>query len=255
MDRLTSLKLAFPYLEKDMCELFLYDKSHARGYLGCSILGHPCDRLLWYHCKRISAPEPQIKTAQEVKKTLKKFLRFQVGYKLEELIIELLKKSHCSVAYEQEEISFLKGKVKGHIDGIIHESPLGYGRHYYNYVLEIKSMNDQRFKLLQKKKVKEGFPEYWAQCQLYMKGIKLNQALFLAINKNTCEIYHEIIPYNKKDAEGLLLKAQRIFEYDSEPSIFTQPGRKIPLVCSGCDYFDHCYKETIKDEKEHNLST
>jgi hypothetical protein len=115
-------------------------------------------------------------------------------------------------------------------------------------------MNDQRFKLLLKKKVKEGFPDYWAQCQLYMKGMELENTLFLAINKNTCEIYREIIPYNEKDAEGLLLKAQRIFEYDSEPSIFTQAGRKVPLVCSGCDYFDHCYKETIENETKHNIS-
>lgn len=248
----------FDDLKKNLCESLIDKENKPRGYLGCSLMGHPCDRLLWYQYKGIVAPAPRVDTPEDINKLSKKLLRFKLGHLIEDLLITLLDTKEEDGFYifnKQAEISLLDGKLKGHIDGLIRHkdsiAPWAVDVH----VLEIKSMNDQRFKLLQKKKVKQGFPEYWSQCQLYMKGMGFDQALLFAINKNTCEIYHEVIPYNEKDVEGLLLKAQRIFEYDSEPSIFTQPGRKIPLVCAGCDYFDHCYKETITDEKEHNLST
>jgi hypothetical protein len=242
----------FVDIEKYICKELFSSKEKPRDYLGCSLIGHPCDRLLWYQYKGIEAPLPRMDSGEDINKLLKKLLRFKLGHLIEDLIITYLNNVGCEVSSQQTEVSFLNGKVKGHIDGIVQEDQAENIK--LPLLLEIKSMNDQRFKLLNKKRVKEAFPDYWAQCQLYMKGTRCNRAVFLSFNKNTCELYKEIISYNEKDAEGLLLKAQRIFEYDSEPSIFTQPGRKVPLVCSGCDYFDHCYKETIENETNHDIS-
>ena len=250
----------FDNLKKILSDSLSNEEREPREYLGCSLLGHPCDRLLWYTYKGTIPPTPQNNTDNDVDKTLKKFLRFKLGHLLENLLIAELKNALFVVNRTQEEIQLLDGKVKGHIDGIIY---LKMAFSDIPYLLEIKSMNDQRFKILQKKGVKEGFPDYWAQCQLYMKGLRidafadqhLNNALFLAINKNTCEIHHETIPYNEKDADGLLIKAYRIFLYESEPPRFTQSGRKVPLICSGCDFFEHCYKETEIDETKYDIST
>lgn len=216
---------------------FLSSGKERRNYLGCSILGHPCDRYLWLNWKGVEPPPPSLNTHDEINKLTKQQIRFEIGHVLEDHLIQLLNKIGYLIIDKQKSISLLEGQIKGHIDGII------FDPHRNKYVLEIKTMNDQRYKTLIKNKVKNGFPEYWSQCQAYMKGLDIHQALFLALNKNTGEIYKEVISYNAKDAQGLMLKAHRIFEYEWEPPIYNEIEGRKPMVCYGCDFQSRCYKE------------
>lgn len=214
---------------------FLYSSKERREYLGCSILGHPCDRYLWYNWKGVEPPPPSLHTHDEINKLTKQQIRFEIGHVLEDHLIHLMNKIGYLIIDKQKSVSLLDGAIKGHIDGVIFDT------HRNKYVLEIKTMNDQRYKTLVKKKVKNGFPEYWSQCQAYMKGLEIEQTLFIALNKNTGELYKEIIYYNSQDADGLLLKAQRIFQYETEPSVYNEIVGRKPMVCHGCDFFWHCY--------------
>lgn len=216
---------------------FLYSSKEKRKYLGCSILGHPCDRYLWYNWKGVEPPLPILNTNDDINKLTKQQIRFEIGHILEDHLIQLMGKIGYFIIDKQKAVGLLNGNIKGHVDGIIFDSQRN------KYVLEIKTMNEHRFKSLIKKRVKNGFPEYWSQCQAYMKGLDIEQTLFIAINKNTGELYKEIIYYNSQDADGLLLKAQRIFQYEDVPPVYNEIEGRKPMVCYGCDFQSHCYKE------------
>ncbi len=60
-------------------------------------------------------------------------------------------------------------------------------------LLEIKSMNDGRFKSFEKKGVKLAHPDYYDQVQLGMKLSGFDETLFVAYNKNSSKYWAEVV--------------------------------------------------------------
>ncbi|GAO97662.1 hypothetical protein Cva_00298 [Caedimonas varicaedens] len=104
-----------------------------RGYLGCSIIGHPCDRYIWlqkYGDLTLEIP-------------FRKQRIFERGMIEESRIFSLLSKvDRWTIEKIQHPVQ--KGILKGNIDAII-----GY-EDGTRYILEIKTMNDEAFKELRK---------------------------------------------------------------------------------------------------------
>ena len=150
-----------------------------------------------------------------------------------------LKVAHYGMPDEiqEEYIGFAK-HAKGHSDGRVKgvvEDP------EVEHILEVKTMKESKFKNLCKEGVKRECPEYFAQCQRYMRGSGLKWALFIAVNKNTSHLYIERVKYNDSIAQELARKEHLIIMSDI-----------VPYSDYAKDYYkcDICYvKEVCKGER------
>lgn len=211
----------------------IYDFHHDsqdgnRPHLGCSVIGAECERYLWLTFRHaLWADHPG------------RIVRLFKRGKLEEAIFETeLKKIGCKVIMgddvgNQFRVSWHGGHFAGTIDGVISglvEAPRA------QHILEIKTINDKGYKQLERKGLENARINYFAQCQLYMKGQNLKHCLFLATNKNTDEIYMERVKYNSKVAKYYLQRAKNIIE-------MTRPPERRPddQTCKWCEYKQLCH--------------
>lgn len=197
-----------------------------RGYIGCSIIGHPCDRFIWLN-KYGTLPSEG---------TLQKERIFERGRLEEERIFGLIRKlKNISILSTQEEMH--NSVLQGSCDGILRDAD------GTSYILEIKTMHNEAFKTLSKKGLYKSNSLYWAQCQAYMHlSGTIRKTIFLGINKNDEAMYEERIDYDPIVGEGLLAKAQRISDTPSAPEGIKNRGKK-PQACFWCRFHQQCYGE------------
>jgi hypothetical protein len=200
----------------------------SRGYLGCSTIGHACDRYIWlnkYGEMEITIP-------------FRKQRIFERGSLEESRILSLLGKVE-NWTIESIQHPLQKGILSGNVDAVI-KDPDGT-----RYILEIKTMNDKAFKELKKHGVKKVQFGYWVQCQTYLylsEGI--NAALFLVVNKNDESMYEEVIYLDPSVGETFLAKAIRIDEQKEMP-LGLMAFEKKPLPCFGCSFERFCYGSAL----------
>lgn len=157
------------------------DAEPQRGYLGASIIGHDCDRYLWYTFRAC------------VKRDFsgRIYRLFQTGNLAESRFVAELEGIGCEVvshdeAGKQIEVLAIGGHFSGHLDGMalgVPEAPKSW------HVCEFKTHNDKSFGALQKAGVQKSKPLHYAQMMVYMGLTKVDRALYLAMNKDTDEIY------------------------------------------------------------------
>ena len=162
-----------------------------RPYMGISMIGHECPRYLWL----------MFRWAVREKFSGRMLRLFRRGQLEEIQFTDDLKRIGCIVTHtgdDQFEVSF-GGWVRGHLDGIIEcglpEAPKK------RHVLECKTHNTKSFKELKEKGVKEAKPMHWAQMQCYMLGAKIDRALYMAICKETDELYAERVHLDENAAQ------------------------------------------------------
>ena len=206
-----------------LLELFkkLSIKQKPRGYIGCSVIEHPCNRYIWFtKNEKVIIPFKQRRI-------------FERGILEEERIIKLIKETEeFSILNEQYFVS--KYPLEGHIDAVI------MSKEGFKYILEIKTMNEMNFKRLIKLNCNLAFPNYYGQCQCYMFLSNIHKAILIAVNKNTEEIYEELIEFNKYYAECLLCKAITIHQYENLPEGLLN---KKQSECYYCNFKEICYGE------------
>ena len=173
-----------------------------RTYLGSSRLGHPCERALQFEFAGAPKDEGQEFSGQTLR-------IFEIGHALEDLAIRWLRVAGFDLYTrkgnrpdgEQFGFSVAGGRIRGHVDGIIAAGPqsLGIG---VPALWECKTMNAKNWRETVTKGVGLAKPVYAAQIVLYqaymeaqVPGIAENPALFTAINKDTAELHHELVPF------------------------------------------------------------
>lgn len=215
---------------KDVIE-HAVEKNRGR-YVGASSIGHPCERKIWYQYKDYK---------QENSAKLK--LTFDLGHRIESLILDYLEKSDIRVRRPLEsnnnlfcaDLDFTT--FSGHMDAIIEIPDKGIIA-----VLDIKTAKASSFQKFVKHGLREWNMQYYAQLQAYMgmTGIKL--AVLLALNKDTSDLHEEWFRFDSSYYEELRTKAMRIAEDDEVP-----PERinKNPCfyLCSMCGYKKVCHSE------------
>ena len=213
-----------------------------RPHLGASQIGNPCHRALWYSFRWASPPDFSTKNLAGDRGG--RMLRlFERGQREEVWIIEELRaigvEVHCSYSEDGEEIQYrfehLGGHFGGSVDGVVRgikEAVLLW------FLLEVKTAKDSSWKKTQKIGVQAANPVHYAQMQVYMRAIELNQAFYVCVNKNDDHIYTEIIYYDPKAAESEFTKAEKVIAA-KEPlaKISDNPAW---FECKLCDYRPHC---------------
>jgi hypothetical protein len=219
-----------------------------RKYLGASRLGHPCGRALQYEYMGSGNGESSNLSGQ--------ILRiFAAGHLFEELAVRWLRLAGFELLTEDangEQFGFkaLEGRIAGHVDGVIRSAPSHLGIDC-PALWEAKSMNNRSWKETVKKGVVLSKPLYAAQVALYQaymepvfSRVSQNPCLFTAVNKDTSEIYHELIPFDGALAQRMSDKAVNIIRA-------TEAGELLPrsfsskewFECKTCPYQQKCWGE------------
>ena len=134
-----------------------------------------------------------------------------------------------------EQYAFSDGPIAGHADGIITGGPdLGFE---YPVLWEAKGLNDRSWNQIVKSGLRAASPIYYGQANLYMGYLDLSACLFSALNKNTSELYHELIPINLAEAQRLVDLAVDIVRGWLPPRL----GIASTRVCGYCQFQSLCW--------------
>jgi len=163
--------------------------------IGASAIGEECRRRTWYDYRWASPME------EFEGRTIRIFRRGDVE---EDLVVKDLESAGIHVmpldpnTMKQWEFTNENGHFVAKLDGIaqnVPEAPKTW------HSLEVKSMNEKRFKALVKKGLESAEPKYYWQCiaGMHFSGktneSRLTRCLFIAVNKNNEEIFVERLKY------------------------------------------------------------
>jgi hypothetical protein len=211
----------------------LIDKYHEakaekpRGHMGCSLLGHPCERWLWLSFRWAV-----------IEKFEGRILRlFRRGQMEEATIINDLRAIGIEIDNSQSRVNF-GSHVSGSLDGIIEagvpEAPKK------RHVAEFKTHSKKSFDDVAKNGVEKSKPLHFIQMQTYMHGTGIDRALYVAICKDDDRIYTERVRYDREVAEKAIARGQRIALANRvPPPISTDPTW---FQCRFCPAHSFCHK-------------
>lgn len=209
-----------------------------RTYLGASRLGHACERALQFEF----AGAPRDEGADFGGQTLR---IFEIGHHLEDLAIRWLRGAGLDLYTrkgnrpdgEQFGFSVAGGRIRGHVDGIIASAPAPFGIGV-PALWECKTMNAKNWRACVKDGVAVAKPVYAAQIAIYqaymegtVPGISAHPALFTAINKDTAELHHELVPFDAGLAQRMSDRGVRILQA-------TDAGELLPRIATNRDFFE-----------------
>lgn len=230
------LEAILPHDSETVTRIYAWHKRRGdaepdRPYLGASVLGHECDAYLWYlfrWCVRRTFPG-------------RLYRLFETGDIAEQRFVYELREIGCTVhdrdaQGDQIAVQAHAGHMSGHLDAAIlglPEAPKTW------HVGEFKTHNNRSFRDLKAKGVAASKPMHYAQMQLYMGLTKMKRACYLAMNKDTDELWSERVRYVPDDFNALLARAKRIIEATQPPARCA--GRSDDYRCKFCEAYDLCW--------------
>lgn len=204
-----------------------------RPHLGASLIGHACERYLWMTFRWVDA-----------KKFSGRMLRlFETGQLAEARFTANLRRIGVEVHDttpdgKQWRVSDLGGHFAGSMDGAgrgFPEAPKTWA------VLEYKTHGEKSFNELVKNKVQKAKPQHYAQMQVYMGYTGMDRAMYMAVNKNTDDLYTEWVHFDPVEFAKLKARAERVVSANEPPlRISNDPSW---FVCKMCDFHEHCHGE------------
>jgi hypothetical protein len=204
-----------------------------RPHLGASLIGHACERYLWMTFRWVDS-----------KKFPGRMLRlFETGSLAEARFVANLKRIGVEVHDttpdgKQWRVSALGGHFAGSMDGAgrgFPEAPKTWA------VIEFKTHGEKSFTDLVKKKVQAAKPQHYAQMQVYMGETGMERAMYMAVNKNTDELYAEWVHFDPVEYAKLKARAERVIRAAEPPlRVSSDPSW---FVCKMCDFAEHCHGE------------
>jgi hypothetical protein len=220
-----------------------------RSYLGGSRLGHPCERALQFEFLRASKDEGAGFDGR--------LLRiFGIGHALEDVAVDWLRVAGFDLYTrrgnrpdgEQFGFSVAGGRIRGHVDGILAGGP-PIPSLAFPALWECKTMNAKAWRETSAKGVAIAKPIYAAQIAVYqaymdasVPGVADHPALFTAINKDTAELHHELVPFDAELAQRMSDRAVRVLRAcdagDLLPRVATNPDFH---ACRFCPWARRCW--------------
>lgn len=202
-----------------------------RQHLGASLLGHPCVRYLWLSFRW--ARRPQFEG---------RMLRlFDSGVRAEERFVADLRAIGCEVSEgpapgQQWRFSDLGGHCGGSMDAAVRgleEAPSTW------HVAEFKTHSAKSFADLAKKGVAKAKPQHAAQVQMYMGWSGMERAAYLAVNKDTDDLYFERLEFDEAEFARLLERAKVAIFCPEPPARLSEDPAW--FECKWCDMRDLCH--------------
>ena len=213
------------------------EKKH--DYLGVSSIGDDCLRKvqLQYEGKEAEFSASTLRT-------------FDIGHCLEDLVAEWLKVAGFNLKTKNENgeqfgFSTAEGRIKGHIDGKIVDVSENLKQLFTRFPIlwECKTLNNKSWQETAKKGLMLTKTLYYAQIQLYMAYLELDQCLFTALNKDSSELYFELVPFDSEAAQKYSDRAVQVIQASENseqmPCISSDPSF---FKCKMCAFRNECRK-------------
>jgi hypothetical protein len=205
-----------------------------RPYLGASIVGHECLRKIQYDWQCDPVHPVRLRDI------------FARGHFFEEVSRQhMIGAGFRFAPPDVLAFSAMDGLFRGHADGIIIHGPNLPGAYLiYPCLWEHKAINSKGWRALERDGLEKAYPQYYAQVLLYMAYLDVtNPALFTALNADTCERLHLLVPFNAERAQACSDRAVRIIEA-------TRAGELLPRFtddptdwrCKMCAHRERCWR-------------
>lgn len=209
-----------------------------REYVGASAIGDECLRKIQFGYLNVPPDEGRMNG-----KTLR---IFNIGHRFEDILAEWLRDAGFILETvdpstgKQFGFSVMGGKGKGHLDGILRGGPVPLA---YPALWECKALNEKGWQDVKKRGLAIAKPMYAAQVAIDQAYLDLTSpALFTALNKNTEELHHELIPFDKALAQAMSDKMALIVQATKAeqllPRAYSAPDH---FMCRFCDYAEKCW--------------
>lgn len=237
-------------------DAYRQDEDGFRSHMGASLLGQECARVPWYNFR-------WTETGQFEGRILRLFNR---GHMEEARFIALLLSIGCEVFQQDENgkqyrVNFADGHGGGSGDGIVKGLPEApeaialceFKTHGDKSFIELAGKLDEwRQHLAGKgsftgKGLRESKFEHFVQMQIYMRLMNLNVGLYMAINKNTDDLYGEFVPLDTEVADQFILRGEKLVKMHAPPERLSEsPGF---WKCRFCGHKGICHlkKEPLKN--------
>lgn len=212
-------------------------KSAHRPHLGGSQIGNECSRALWYQFRHMASPSFDGRVLR----------LFETGDREEARIVANLRAVGVTVwdrdpdTGKQIAYSAHGGHFSLSLDGVGE----GFEESSNPHTLEFKTMSEKNFRDCERKGVEKSKPIYWAQCQIGMHLSGLDRCAFIAVNKNTDEIYMERIKADPAEGLRLVAKAGQIIFAEAPPAKMNDDPSF--FMCRFCDYRSICHKQKLPE--------
>jgi hypothetical protein len=203
-----------------------------RPHLGASQIGAECERALWY----------TFRWASRARHTGRLLRLFERGQLEEERLVANLRRigvnvyQHCPETGDQYTVSACDGHFGGSMDAVLIgmlEAPKTA------HVCEMKTHNTKSFNDLKKKGLAASKPQHLAQLQTYMCLADFERGVYLAVCKDTDELYLERVYPDPVLAARLMEKAERIITAPRPPEgVSTDPTH---WQCKMCQHARTCH--------------
>lgn len=202
-----------------------------RLHLGCSIIGHDCERWIW-----LSFRWAVLEYFDGRMRRL-----FRRGHHEESWVLADLRATGMEIVAEQDGHQLRVdwgGHMGGSMDGLIlrgvPQAPTA------QHVLEIKTHSKKSFDDLVKNGVRKSKPQHWAQMQSYMRGRRVERALYVAACKDDDQLYTERVRLDKAAADELIAKGERLSLTERLPEPCSGGGPSW-YKCKWCAAYDFCW--------------
>lgn len=212
-----------------------------RDYLGASILGHKCERFVWYNLNHAEKSAPI---------EARGFYAIEDGHRTEQLVIERLRLISGITVWDKDEtgeqFGFKDGRFSGHLDGVI----LGLLQAPKTpHVLEVKCCNEKKFNELIKLKDKHGEKAaleqwdytYYVQGMIYCGKMDIDRHYLLVATPGGRNIVSCRTDFNKDFYQSMLQKKDRIISSTQAPERIS--SYKEFYECKFCRFSDFCWKD------------
>lgn len=238
-----------------MTDAYRTDEDGHRTHLGASLLGGECARAIWYN----------FRWATKSAFSGRMIRLFNRGHLEEARFIAMLLMLGYAV-YQQDQngkqyrISFAEGHAGGSGDGVaigVVELPKGtaalceFKTHGEKSFIELAGKLDEWRKYVAGDGhftglgVRRAKFEHYVQMQLYMRKMGLAAALYVAVNKNTDDIYAEIVPLDAEIADQFLARGEKLVWMATPPDkLNASPGF---FKCRFCDHRPVCHLKAAPD--------
>ncbi len=211
-----------------------------RAHLGASVIGKPCARALWYDFHWTLAQKHEAKLLRLFKRGQDEEARF-VGY---------LRDAGMTI-WEKDENGkqFRVGDCEGHFGGSLD----GVGRGCPDlpadepFLLEFKTHGEKSFKKLTEDGLLSSKWAHYVQMQIYMGKMGFSHGLYCAVNKNTDELYFELVAFNDAEYQRGLKRAQTIIFSVRPPERLSESPSY--MECKFCHLHDLCHFGGVTPER------
>lgn len=210
------------------------NKPRMQRRLGAASIGHACHRKTFYDFRWAMNADGGHDG---------RLLRlFDTGHKEELRFVSDLRAIGCEVlevdptTKEQWTFTACDGHFVSKIDAAVRglpEAPKAW------HVAEFKTHSEKSFNELVKKGVRDAKPEHYAQVLAGMHLSGMERGLYLAVNKNTDDLYAERFHYVKAEGDALMAFAASIVKAKDAPPRAFDNSDKFP--CSFCTHRQICW--------------